>query len=394
MSRDTKKKMSFVGRMSLVSVLLVGLIQPVWLGGCGLGDNLVDPINNIANQIDAAIAAIDINSDQWQQIVEDLRDDIPEIENDLKADLQEVIDRGVGTIGVTIFATNDFVARRIQEALDRVKAKFTGDPVPVYPPAFLSFSPDFVDVARVRDGEQLTIAAFGYDFDRLDPSGRGMELWLLRGGVYVDCSYAMTATTHYEATINLAANGVPMSLDCAALELRWGTEIISTLPILQPSPPQPDEETINFQNITFRPEKTRGDADFKGHGPFVFVESEIRMSDFDAKGAKKIQARVYMLAEETKSDWTTAEGWSSWKTVYNCPPGYRLVDVLTPMSCEESYVDTDHSEDQYCPGLGNLVECFRCIGDTDGDDAGRTTRVTVDFAPARVLMIEDDPYFD
>jgi hypothetical protein len=379
-------------RVGIVGLTVVCLAGALPFGGCGIG-GLVDPINNIANQIEAAISAIDINSSQWQEIVRDLMDELPDAENDLKADVDEVLQRGIKATTVSVIASGDFVSRRVQEGLDRLKAEVTGRPAPVYPPAFLGFTPDAVDVARVLDDELNAITLYGYDFDRRDPAGNQLKLFVLRDGDFEECSFALTLATHYEAKINLAANGVQMSLGCTLMQLRWDDQVISTLPILQPDPPQPEDVVINLQSITFKPGHTRGDKDFKGHGPYVRLEASIACDLPVLGGCGGLMAHVYMFAEETESDWTTASGTSEWENVYRTPPGYRIIDILTPVFCADSYTDTSHSEDVICPGNGSLVACFRCMGDTDGDDAGVATKVSVDFAPCTVRMIKDDPYF-
>ncbi len=248
---------------------------------------------------------------------------------------------------------------------------------------------------RVLSDEVNSISAFGYDFDHLDPNGRQMELWLLRGGQYIDVSFALTLATHYEAKINLAANGVQMSLDCTLLQLRWSGEVISTLPILQPDPPQPRNITVNLQAVTYKPPHTRGDKEFDGNGPYVEMEAWLAGANFIPGGATALQARVTMFAEETEDDWTTASGFSEWQIVYNAEPGHRIISILTPTHSFGSYTDNNHSEDELCLGLGNLVECFTSIGDTgSGNDAGTATQVRVDFAPVEITVVKDDPYFN
>jgi hypothetical protein len=88
------------------------------------------------------------------------------------------------------------------------------------------------------------------------------------------------------------------------------------------------------------------------------MESTIDFVDMGPRGATALQANVYMFAEETESDWTTAEGTSDWFTVYRSEPGYRILSILSPLSCVATYEDTNNSEDMICPGVGNLVKCL------------------------------------
>lgn len=374
--------------------LLTCLAGAFSIGACGIGD-LGSPINGVANAIEAAVASINVNSAQWQEIVRDLQEQIPDVENDIKADIDEILQRGIKATTVSVFATTDFVARRVTEALDRVKAKVTGKPIPVYPPAFLGFSRDHIDVKLVRKDELNLVTAYGYDFDHADPDGKKMELWMLRGSEYVDVSFALTLATHYEAQINLAANGIPMSLKCNLLQLRWNGNVISTLPIIQPDPPQPKEMVVNLGSIAYTPPHTRGDTEFDGNGPAVDLKAFLAGGDFIPGGARSLIARVYMFAKETEDDWTTAEGSSEWKTVYTAPAGFRILSILSATYSEVSYVDTNHYEDALMMSPGDLVFGFYAYGDSaSGHDAGQATRVNVQFNQAKIMVIEDDPYFN
>lgn len=392
-STKQRRTLSPTRRLGLMAAGLSCMVGCLSMGACGIGD-LADPINNVANQIQTAINAIDVNSAQWQEIVRDLQEQLPEVENDLKADVDEVLQRGIKATTVSAIAAGDFVARRVQEALSRLKAEFTGEPVPVYPPAFLGFTPDAIDVRRVLDDQVNAITMYGYDFDRRDPAGKSLELVLLRDGQFVDMTYALTLATHYEGKLNLAANGIPMSKGCTLLQVKWDGKVISTLPILQPDPPQPKNIKVNLQGITYRPPHTRGDKEFDGNGPYVEMEAYLAGADFVPGGATALQARVSMFAEETEDDWTTAAGSSEWQIVYRAEPGYRITSILTPTHSFTSYTDSNHSEDVISPGNGNLVEQFFASGDRSGDDAGISTQMRVNFLQAEITVIKDDPYFN
>jgi hypothetical protein len=56
------------------------------------------------------------------------------------------------------------------------------------------------------------------------------------------------------------------------------------------------------QSVGFVPPHTRGDRDFYGHGPIYTIVVDTRVNYYG------VVAEVYMKAEETQADWTTAEG--------------------------------------------------------------------------------------
>jgi hypothetical protein len=144
-------------------------------------------------------------------------------------------------------------------------------------------------------------------------------------------------------------------------------------------PPQEVEKVIEVPAITYMPPHTRGDKEFKGHGPRVYVQARL----FVANG--QLWVKVYMKAEETQEDWTTAEGEESYclfrdKEVVRIAPGQ---DEAT----EWRYVDNNEEDDD--SGVfaeGELVKNFICTGDTQGDDAGCATKVTSHFRPIKLIV--------
>lgn len=126
---------------------------------------------------------------------------------------------------------------------------------------------------------------------------------------------------------------------------------------------------------TYIPAHINGDADFNGNGPEVTILAELHTV------ADTVWCFVYMRAEETLRDWTTAEGWWA-KKLYYAPDGWRLYRVLNPMYCEVQYTDDSYDvRNDQCPADCD-PDChggfkLASIGDTSGDDAGVTTSVTV-----------------
>ena len=53
----------------------------------------------------------------------------------------------------------------------------------------------------------------------------------------------------------------------------------------------------------FIPPHTRGDQEYKGHGPRVTARARLH-----GVGTNSLRVRLFMFAEEMKSDWTTATG--------------------------------------------------------------------------------------
>ena len=94
-----------------------------------------------------------------------------------------------------------------------------------------------------------------------------------------------------------------------------------------------------------------------------------------------------MTTQETKKDWTTAEG-TRIETFYTAPPGYRIEKIIGDEESSAHYVDTDHNEDRHGGGPGGPVKEFVFRGDRKGDDAGSYTGVDVYFNPLVMKLVE------
>jgi hypothetical protein len=155
---------------------------------------------------------------------------------------------------------------------------------------------------------------------------------------------------------------------------------------LLPAPPAPTEETVDLQieGPTFTPPHTRGDRDFHGHGPDV--HSSARLS---IKNQNQLWLDVYMKAEETKKDYTTAEGSHSF-CVLNDPYTYATITgILSDNYSEHSYKDTDHAVDRFTMPADELVNQFEYVGDTKGDEAGTRTHVKLYLNPIKMKVVKN-----
>jgi hypothetical protein len=116
--------------------------------------------------------------------------------------------------------------------------------------------------------------------------------------------------------------------------------------------------TIAF-NLTvdmFPLNSTRGDQEFNGHGPNVWVQVDYLVS------GSSLTAQVCVLMEETRSDWTTG---SLCRNVTRSAPG-PIVGVLSG-PYRHFYTDTSTGVlDSLSSGSG--VTGGACMGDTEGGD--------------------------
>ncbi|UCD30593.1 MAG: hypothetical protein JSV03_09040, partial [Planctomycetota bacterium] len=125
----------------------------------------------------------------------------------------------------------------------------------------------------------------------------------------------------------------------------------------------------------FIPGLTRGDREFNGNGPLVTLKAELSL-----KGSDSLMCEVYMKAEQTEADWSTAEG--EWETlVYRAPDGWRITGICAdPPFCHQQYIDYDDDWDWlFCSSF-----IFRSQGQTPGEDINDGTEVWIQIRCAEV----------
>jgi hypothetical protein len=121
------------------------------------------------------------------------------------------------------------------------------------------------------------------------------------------------------------------------------------------------------RTIEFAPPHTRGDRDFKSHGPKVNITAYVMHT------SKQVVFVIDMKAQETKSDWTTGEGKHA-EVIYTAPAGKRIkaLNGKTMWRDVVNYTDTDHEMDKFSdPVLGDI----HVWGDTLANDVPYETRV-------------------
>jgi len=214
-----------------------------------------------------------------------------------------------------------------------------------------------------------------------------VQVFHVVGSSEVNVTTHLDQPTHYHMTLNLGSSGVNLTSNSKRLILRWGGRNISTIAVIQPSPDICQTKFANRlpSNITVLPDlatmpgKSRGDREFDGHGPTMYCSVTL------LNKGNKVDARIYVTAAETKSDWSYAKKDQVF-TIYNADPGYVIENIVSPTFASQSYTDNDHNLDEFA-GSGP-VQKFIFNGDGSGNDIGTNTKVTIQFNALRVQLKE------
>ncbi|KIC95464.1 RICIN domain-containing protein [Flavihumibacter solisilvae] len=148
------------------------------------------------------------------------------------------------------------------------------------------------------------------------------------------------------------------------------------------------ERSISLEPVLkLFPDHVKGDRDFKGNGPNVTATVRIRISN----DQKHILGEFNCSFAETVGDWTTAVG--NWTfSLYEAPPGKKIMKINSATFSQAAYVDNDHSIDNIGVSGGDLVRSFEMNGDTGGDDVGNNTDddtyMSVHFNPVKFVLTD------
>jgi hypothetical protein len=365
--------------LACAGAALIGLA----LSGCGLADaigGIADTVEDSADQaiavLDSAIGTLANSSADWQVVLQDAMDQLTdEAQSTVRNEISNVLNRGIAAVSLNVRCDIDFLRLRVRQDLMRIRARLLGGEVEVQP-VFCDIVPAAVDMSLEPDRRNL-LEFFGFDFDA-EPA---MQVFLMNGSTLVDVSNHLDRPSHYHMTLNLGSAGVALGPSSQRLVVRWQEADLSSVAILQPFIPACREDVRSFSPspITLIPPLVRGDPEFSGNGPEVFVRVVLTQTP------ERIDATITMRAEETESDWTTADGTIT-RTIYQPPPGWAIQALVGETESAIGYIDSGHDDETLSPA--GPAGTFTIVGDEEGDDVGRHTRVDVAFESLQVELVE------
>ena len=146
-------------------------------------------------------------------------------------------------------------------------------------------------------------------------------------------------------------------------------------------PPTIETVSTSQREIVWIPPHTYGDRDFNANGPRMVSHVYLKQDGY------KVYAQVYLYAQETKSDWTTASGYSKNFEIYTVPSGYRITRLTSPSGYVGilkkngiEYVDTNHNDET----ITTIVGSATLVGDVSGPEAGDKTKITLVLNPFNI----------
>lgn len=361
-------------------------------------------LRNTVDSFDRAIDALSRQSSDWQVTLEELKEGlVDDVQSTLRVEITELLQTGVLASGGEFRCDAEFLRLRTEQKLRRIRNNLAeaineaietggGSPIPLLPeipiePFICDASPSAVDLSLELE-RRNSLDIYGFDLKSLpimaevvDPSGR--ENIPLR--IISELHMVLDLTTSIDENSQYIA-------------LSWDGESQSVIPILSTIPgPICDIQTqlITPGKQSFIPVHIRGDREYKGHGPCIRFDLNIRE---DAEG--KVLAAYYEMEafecddnmSKPHPDYTTAKE-SKRVELLNLQnnPGERIISYNLSSRMSFDYIDDDIQDDIFQFGGNNPVEKLIFVGDTDGPEAGTKTGVTIHFRPIEIKIEKCNP---
>jgi hypothetical protein len=360
--------------MAMRKVLLIacGLMAVSLVNGCISMPDLASTNLEIRNAVDTLNRGIDVlakESADWRLVIRDILDELPEeAQGTLRAEVTDLLERGIAATGSEFRCDMDFLRLRVREDLERIRHKHFGGPEPTPRRPYLCMAvPLIAAFVEDKDTNMTNVTRF------------------------------LNIVTHYHMTLNLGGEAVGLNDDHRKILLFWDNSLQSAVSVI---PAEYEEEcTTQVKFVTpgtrtYTPPHTnipgynKGNRDFSGHGPKIDAEVTLKLG----ANRRGILATISMVAWEwnvsknrPRSDYTAAAGETT-EVIYLAPDGWRIrsYDVLN--SARVSYIDSNHRDDIFPAGGMLPVEKWTFVGDTGGSEAGDKTKVQVKLSNFNVVI--------
>ena len=382
-------------RRGLVTVCALFAVS--FVTGCvsvpGLQQTNVE-IRQAVETLNRGIDMLSKESADWRMVIRDILDELPEEgQTMLRAEVTDLLQRGIAATGSEFRCDMDFLRIRVREDLERIRHEYLGGEAPAARrPHLCAAVPLIVDMNL--DAERRNrLEYYGFDLDTMPISAFVED----KNGNRSNATRFLNIVTHYHMTLNLGSEAIGLNDDHRRILLFWDNVLqssVSVIPVEYEDECVTDTRFVTPGTRTFTPPHTsipghsKGDRDFSGHGPKIDAEVTLKLG----ANRRGILATIWMKAWEwnvaknrPRSDYTAAAGEVT-HLIYAAPEGWliRSYDVLNAAAF--SYIDADHQDDIFPAGGMLPVEKWTFVGDTGGSEAGDKTSVQVKFSNFNVVI--------
>lgn len=365
------------------------------------------PVDHTLDLLQQLADTVNLESAAWREQVDVAREEL--IRNGRQAianDLDNVVQRGIAALGAEFRCDVDFLRNRVSDDIEGIMAALTGGTPPAAAPVLCKQVPEIIDLNQ-PPASLTRVSLFGYDLKRASDGASQLQLRALRAnGGTVRLNDWLALSSHYQGVIAISQERGRYLRDQAIKELQIvsSDSTLAQIPVVPYAPILKSDTGVARQQTFFPPKDTSegGDDEFwtgwKGDPIPWYGVVRVNLHTEAKVSGNKVLARVRMQAlewdrdaDKRRGDGTAADGWSEWIELYSAPANYKLKRLVSdkddnpgPFKCEK--------EPETLERAGSLVLRYKVVGDGDGNDIGKNTKVEVTYNAVKVELERVDPW--
>jgi hypothetical protein len=275
----------------------------------------------------------------------------------------------------------------LAQGLQGILAKFRKQPVPPLKAVVCDASPAAVDM-NLPPNNRNNIEVYGYNLDQA-----WIKLLHVRTSSTTDVSAQFSVTSPFKRVINLGSTGVALQTDSVKLRMDLGAGALRDIPVIQAWPSICTTRDFHTTSASMQVVPTHvgpGDNEFAGHGPCTRADARVYVAANGAELRGALSVDVWECPDDMgkiRSDYTEAIG-SAARVLFTANHDERIIEVRGPTAARLEYIDTNTEPDSKADS--GLIVRWNMIGDTDGNDVGRSS-VTATFNSVHLVLrkVED-----
>ena len=370
-------------------LLPVLVLMMVSIGGCDWIGSLGNDINffqrefsNTEDILNRAVADIDANSQNWQRIMQQAIDQVNPSERQIRQDLEDLMQRGIHTVGLEARCDLSYLADMLVGGLQRIQAKVLHKDPPPLKVVVCDASPSFVDM-NLGPNQRNNIEIYGYNLDM-----SWLKLYHVMESSQKNESAKFSSISPFKRVINLGSNGIVLAPNSVKLRMDLGGGENRDIPVIQKWPEVCTTRTwdTNSASIQVIPRHVgRGDKEFNGHGPCIRATAQV----FSAENGTQLYGSVDVDMWECpdnmtliRKDYTEGIGREE-RVIFTPDQDEEIVEILSPMAVLLEFVGEGINPQSKTDS--GLVSRWNIVGDTEGNDVGESY-VTATFNPVRLVL--------
>jgi hypothetical protein len=240
----------------------------------------------------------------------------------------------------------------VRQDLLRLRADLLNEDYPDKEPFFCSCDPAGIDASLVPDRLPF-LDIYGYDFDEAD-----IRVLLDNGdNMLLDVSNELDDPSHYQLTLNLGSNGVPITTASERIIIIWDGEVQHSVGISQPDPGDPELPSCVW--LDYVSEETS-----YARCPSGFAVKGLNCSG-DYCDNKELYCCPYYHTNDTEAE----NSYSSWFSEENNGSYQTGSKFISGLGCKGDYCDNIRVRILDTPKLSNDGQCFNMPQISDGSNS-------------------------